>query len=183
MEYLNEKLFFFINGAAGACPLLDGFFIFITDPLVRILVYGALLWFVVIVPFRTKDPLGRLRALSQGGIFLATLGVMRLLVEGIKVAIAFPRPVQILEGVHSLVLFGNYDSFPSAHTAFAFTVATFVFFFHRSLGRILFLIALLVGVSRIYVGVHFPLDVLVGAGIGIGIPLIFRSLFNTYFPK
>ncbi len=61
------------------------------------------------------------------------------------------------------------SSFPSGHTASAFSVATILAFtsMKRFWGAILFTGAFLVGYSRIYLGHHFPIDVLVGALIGV----------------
>jgi membrane-associated phospholipid phosphatase len=60
-------------------------------------------------------------------------------------------------------------SFPSGHTVTIFTLAGILIFYFRSvfvrLGLILF--ALLVGISRIAVGVHWPADILAGAAVGI----------------
>ncbi|MCD6320216.1 MAG: phosphatase PAP2 family protein [Candidatus Desulfofervidaceae bacterium] len=57
-------------------------------------------------------------------------------------------------------------SFPSGHTQTAFAVATYLALVFRRAAPIFILIASLVGLARIYAGVHYPLDVLVGAAIG-----------------
>jgi undecaprenyl-diphosphatase len=57
-------------------------------------------------------------------------------------------------------------SFPSGHTAGSFAAATALASFYPKDGPLLMLMASLVGVSRVYLGHHFPSDVIVGAGLG-----------------
>lgn len=59
-------------------------------------------------------------------------------------------------------------SFPSAHTYIAFAIATSVFLYgHKKLGSFLFLVAILIAISRIGAGLHYPSDVIAGAVLGI----------------
>lgn len=58
-------------------------------------------------------------------------------------------------------------SFPSGHTAGAFLMATVVSSFFPIMSAIFFTWAFLVGLSRIYLGVHYPTDVLAGMAVGI----------------
>lgn len=116
-----------------------------------------------------------------------------LVVDTIKKAVGRPRPNDALEGVRVVDLArakprflalaeplrieysqariqsvgGN--SFPSGHAANNFAVAAVATVFFRRWGWLVFLSALLVSYSRVYVGSHWPLDVLVSALIGTGI--------------
>jgi membrane-associated phospholipid phosphatase len=61
-------------------------------------------------------------------------------------------------------------SFPSSHTAVALAVVlALVPFLARPLAAVGIAYAVLVGWSRVYLGVHYPLDVLAGAGIGMAV--------------
>lgn len=58
-------------------------------------------------------------------------------------------------------------SFPSGHTAGAFALAISMFGAYPSLAPALVLVAVIVGWARMYLGVHYPIDVLAGACIGV----------------
>lgn len=118
-----------------------------------------------------------------------------VVVDSLKAMVRRPRPHEALVGVRTLDLakakprllavgkalkeeyshpgipapHGN--SFPSGHAANNFTVATIVAIFYRRWGWLAFVPAAVVAYSRIYVGSHWPLDVLVSCFIGAGIAL------------
>lgn len=97
--------------------------------------------------------------------------VALLMVHTLKPILDIARPPAVLEP-DSFTIIGptlKYRAFPSGHTATIFTIAgVFTLFFRAYWQRIsLFTFGLLVGVSRIIVGVHWPLDVLAGALIGL----------------
>lgn len=99
----------------------------------------------------------------------------------IKEAAHTPRPLALFSSdiiagrVYVNVMFERlyYNSFPSGHTQMAFTVATCLLWAYHRTGKlkwrgmaIILGVASLVGISRIYVGAHFPSDVLGGAVLG-----------------
>lgn len=71
-------------------------------------------------------------------------------------------------------------SFPSNHAANIFAAATALTCAHPALWPASFLVAGLVGYSRVYVGVHFPLDVLAGAILGASLALIVWFSFRRW---
>lgn len=67
-------------------------------------------------------------------------------------------------------------SFPSGHAVVFFTVATLIFLLvSRKWGTWFFVFAAIMGLARIYVGVHYPLDILAGALIGFVTPFVLRA--------
>ena len=79
------------------------------------------------------------------------------------------RPCWSLDNIRVLVNCAGRFSFPSSHATNATTIATLFAFFYPRGKWLYFLLAFLVGYSRIYVGVHYPLDVLGGFLLGISI--------------
>jgi undecaprenyl-diphosphatase len=64
----------------------------------------------------------------------------------------------------------GWSSFPSDHAALWFTLATTIFFVSRRLGIFLFVYVFsTLCLARIYLGIHYPTDILVGALIGVGV--------------
>lgn len=111
---------------------------------------------------------------------VAILGLIALLISNaavylLKPIIAEPRPFLALGNVHQLIPETEIYSFPSGHTTSSFSVATLIGLKYRlklkkknfRLIYPLIAFAAVIGFSRIYVGVHYPLDVVFGALIGI----------------
>jgi undecaprenyl-diphosphatase len=147
-------------------------------------------WLDVAMPFLTdfdhwRIPViaGLLIALARGstetrvGVLFAILAVVvadQVSSSGIKPIVDRARPFHAIEGTRQLV--GAFSSsFPSSHAANTFAAGTFLALRFRRWWPVL-LVPIVVSYSRVYVGVHYPLDVVAGAAIGAGIGFAFAGL-------
>ena len=78
---------------------------------------------------------------------------------------------------------GGLYGFFSAHAANSFALATFFYFSLKRFSsnfKYLFLWAIIVSYSRIYIGVHFPIDIIFGAFVGFLLGFIFSYIYNKF---
>ena len=102
-------------------------------------------------------------------VLLLGMLTLWLLVETVKALTDRGRPFTLLEGARVVGWKALGLSFPSGHTSQAFYLATLLsrhFQFGLGLTLAFYLVAVLVGLTRIYVGAHYPRDVLAGALLG-----------------
>lgn len=114
---------------------------------------------------------------KKGKLCLVILIISLGLTDAISAHILKPfferiRPSHLnLDGINLLVSKGGKWSMPSNHAANIFSLATVLSYFYTSSKPPLYLLAIIIAFSRVYVGVHFPGDVIVGGLIGYFIAL------------
>ena len=100
----------------------------------------------------------------------AAAGIAWLLANVAKAIADRPRPYEVVADAVLRQQPAHGTSFPSSHTAVTLAVViALVPFLGRPLAAVAIGYAVLVGWSRVYLGVHYPLDVLGGAGIGMAV--------------
>lgn len=123
------------------------------------------------------------RKTRQIGIMglLALLGSLLVNNMLVKNLVARQRPFYVIEGLSILIDTPSEFSFPSGHTASSFAAA-FVFFRHlpKKYGIPAVVLAALIGLSRLYIGVHYPTDVLFGVLSGWLLSLLAEKLVFRY---
>lgn len=138
-------------------PWLDGFMVWISR-----LNDATVLWFIVTVVLLCFK-----RTRRCGIACLWSLLITIILNEMVvKPWINRPRPFAQLEGLTMLIRAPRSFSFPSGHTATSFAAAAAIFCNNRKLGWAAYVVAALIGFSRIYLSVHFLTDVLGGIVLG-----------------
>ncbi len=166
-EILNQNvmLFYFIN-----LGMENSFFNFVMPLITN---FGSFLaWGIICVLLFI---FGGEKGKKVSIIGLLALILANIVVYELKYLVAEPRPFLALSNVHQLVSESEIYSFPSGHTASSFAVAVVIglkYKFNlrgRDYSWLYPLIAfsILIGFSRIYIGVHYPLDVVFGAIVGI----------------
>jgi undecaprenyl-diphosphatase len=157
LEWEGAALLWIQNSLRG--PLTDSFFMFYTQ-----LGNTGMIWLVASVLMLCFK---KTRRAGVAGLLGLSVGFV-LTNLTIKPLVGRIRPWLTVEGLTALVAEHDPHSFPSGHTCAAFA-ATCAWRPHlpKGWGNTALVFAALMGLSRLYVGVHFPTDVLVGALIGV----------------
>ncbi len=129
-------------------------------------------WAVALVALAILSWLERdLRGLARSYLPLAAaLGAQAAAVQAIKLAVAAPRPIEVFgPAVVRQLLPTEGAAFPSGHAAAAALLASYATLVYGRRAAPLWALAFLGGLSRIYVGAHFALDVVGGWALGAAV--------------
>src|SRR5205823_12433323 len=140
------------------------------DHLFRFLANDLPAILVVLVALTFLAPWGARRAERRSGAVLATAsaGLALLLNQPISHLVDRIRPYLAHPAHAHLLITRSHDpSFPSDHATGAFALGFAVWLYDRTVGAVLLILAALLAFSRVYVGTHYPGDVVAGALIGI----------------
>lgn len=174
LRQIDESLFLFLNGLGTES--WDGFWLLVTGKWYAIPLYAILLYLI----YRRLGPKGTLVTIL---LVAAMITCTDQLANLFKYGIERPRPckVEILMQQARFVAprCGRFGFF-SAHAASSMALAVFIGMllrpWYRYLPFLLLFWVVLVGYSRIYVGVHYPGDIVVGFAVGALIAYVFLKL-------
>ena len=159
---MNENMFRLVNDLGKENTFLNPVFIFIAEYMVIFLALAVLIfWFTRIYKNRIMVICGSI-----------TFVIAELLGKIAGKIHSNHQPFEELNNVNQLIEKAVDNSFPSDHTILFFSFCVTFCLFKGARGAFWIVLALLVGVSRIWVGVHYPADILAGAMISSGPALI-----------
>lgn len=171
---LDKTIFRFVNQSL-ANPVTDVIMPFITTDLHLKIFYGVCLFLILWKGDR------RLRWAVLGSLVVVTLSD-QLSSAILKSLVGRLRPCKVME-VHLLVGCGSGFSFPSSHAANLFGQAFFFYGIAPRSAKFLVPLAALVALSRVFVGVHYPGDILSGAILGTAVGLVMEILFSKAYRR
>lgn len=119
------------------------------------------------------------RRTRRAGVYSACALMASLIVNNLilKNLVGRVRPYELVEGLQCIVGPARDTSFPSGHTGASFASAVAIYRqLPRKLAVFFIVLASLIAFSRLYVGIHYPTDVLGGLVTGIGIGLLVSNL-------
>jgi undecaprenyl-diphosphatase len=173
----DRALFFEINGWAKQSEVLDWFMLECSNAgnfVVLALVYlGYRVW------------LNWRRGLLAASVLGVAIGLSDFLGMQLKLFFARPRPCQAFLHMQELVGCGKAFSMPSNHAMNSATAAAFLWVIFPSTRWVVGAMMMLVGLSRIYLGAHYPTDVLAGWGVGsmVGMTLGYAVIRSKWFQQ
>lgn len=163
---LDIYIFSQINNLALKYLWLDTLAIFLAKYLPYLLV-------AVLVLFLIKD---FKKYWKMVGIAFSAVIFSGIIVQLIRFIWYQPRPF-IADQVNLLLSHSPTGSFPSGHAAFFFALSTIIYFQNKKAGILFLFASLLIGLSRVFSGLHWPSDILAGIILGIFSAWLINKLF------
>lgn len=166
------------------------------DPIMKFITHlgdDGILWIGLLV-ILLCIPKTRKTALLGAASLLLTFIITNLC---LKPFIARVRPYEVIEGLTRIIEKQSDRSFPSGHTANSMAVGVMLWmisqkyeklgdkklYFPKAAGWFFLILSILIGLSRLYVGVHYPTDVLGGALIAIADVMIVFGVYRMYLKR
>jgi membrane-associated phospholipid phosphatase len=170
---VDYRLYEQINGLSG-----NSF----ADQVVKALANGLPAVLVILVAATFLVPWRQQRRERRSGAVLGTVaaGLALLISQPIARAVDRVRPYLAHPSHSHLLISRSHDpSFPSDHAAGAFGLAFGIWLYNRTLGSVLLVLAAVLAFARVYVGTHYPGDVVGGALIGAGLAMALFAVRPT----
>ena len=169
MNRFDESILHFLNSFAQRSPVFDEFVVLIC---MNNFLKGALVFTIVWYLWFQSEPNREKREYLLAGVSASFAGLVIAKILTFVIHRARPFNDSRLElhipyGIHA-VAWEGLNSFPSDHAVLFFALATGIFLASRPIGSLVYsYVTLFICLPRIYLGIHFPTDILGGAIIGL----------------
>lgn len=179
---MNTAIFYFFYNLAHRSATFDAIAIFITDTFDKMVLVAAVIYLLYLF---ASHPHWKGKSLhvwiSESFIIFASVVGAYAVSYILKIIVHAPRPFVTLVQVQPLVAETPYTSFPSGHATLFFALATAIYLYNKRAGYVFFFFALVIAISRMVVGVHYPIDILAGAVIGMVVAWGIHGLLSKIF--
>ena len=163
-KYVDINFFYFFNNLAGQYRFFDMLVVFFAEYFQYLLV-AIFLLLLYFSQYARREKF-RMFWVTVVSTIVARLGVTEL------IRFFYHRPRPFVSYQVQQLFSENGWSFPSGHSAFFFAMATAIYLYNKKWGIGFFFAAVLMNISRIIAGVHYPSDILGGAIVGIAVGYI-----------
>ena len=167
---MDFTLFKLINGLTGNAAA-DAIGRFLAVDIAYVLV--GLVALTVLVPWRrcrSERRTGAVVATSAAAAALALNQPLGHLIDRVRPYVEHPAQV------HLLIARSRNPSFPSDHATGAFALAFGIWLYDRAIGTVLLVLAAAMGIARVFVGTHYPSDVVAGALMGAAVATVLSRI-------
>jgi undecaprenyl-diphosphatase len=170
MRNWDFRIFSYLNNLAGHSNLTDFVIVFFASYMAYILP----IVFLILVLRSAYSNYEKISVIST--VFLFSFLSLSI-AESIHIFYHRPRPF-LVHNVHELFN-SNYYSFPSGHAAFFFAFSFLIYMYNKKWGKWFIIASILLTLSRIAAGVHYPTDIIGGLAIAYLVSFfVFRFLKN-----
>ena len=179
LDKIDKNIFKAIN-SGGAIPALDGFFIQLRNPFTWIPLYVFIIYWLFRYHRQYAWQILLLTLLCFSFTDLISAKILKPLIGRLRPC--YNQELAVV--IRSLIPCGGKDSMPSTHASTHFGLAAFWFFSFRQISRRrwpwLFFWALLIGYAQVYVGKHYPFDIVAGGVFGVLSGFLFAIIFKRW---